>query len=136
MGCYSSNVSCNLTKTTALVVILISFIVHDIVEPELIDTLGGRNDTKPVSKLLLFEILLGEVLEVAARKLLVRHDFQLSVPLLANDDILPQIPSATLDFNSIVKEFLESRNIKDLIIDRLRAVDDEFLGDLLTFFGG
>jgi len=118
-----------------LVIILIGIIVHDVVEPKFVYALGCRNDAKPVSKLLLLEVLFGEVFQVASRKRLVRHDFQLPISLLADDDILSQIPSTTINLDSVMEELLESRNIKDLVIDRLRAIDDKLLGDLLTLLG-
>jgi hypothetical protein len=48
--------SCN-----RLVIILIRFVVHDVVEAKLVDTLCGRNDTQPIPELLLLEVLLGAV---------------------------------------------------------------------------
>ena len=41
-----------------LILILISLVVNDVVEAELVDALGGRDDTEPVAKLLLLEELL------------------------------------------------------------------------------
>jgi hypothetical protein len=42
-----------------LLLILLSLVVDDVVEAELVDTLGGRDDTEPVTELLLLEVLLG-----------------------------------------------------------------------------
>ena len=42
-----------------LLLILLSLVVDDVVEAELVDTLGGGDDTEPVTELLLLEVLLG-----------------------------------------------------------------------------
>lgn len=42
-----------------LLVVLISLVVNDVEELELVDTLGGGDDTEPVTELLLLEELLG-----------------------------------------------------------------------------
>jgi hypothetical protein len=42
-----------------LVLILLSLVVDDVEEAELVDTLGGGDDTEPVTELLLLEELLG-----------------------------------------------------------------------------
>lgn len=44
-----------------LLLILISLVANNVVEAKLIDTLGGRNDAKPVTELLLLEELLRPV---------------------------------------------------------------------------
>lgn len=44
-----------------LLVILISLVVDDVEELELVNTAGGGDDTEPVTKLLLLEELLGPV---------------------------------------------------------------------------
>lgn len=44
-----------------LLLILLSLVVDDVVEAELVDTLGGGDDTEPVTELLLLEVLLGPV---------------------------------------------------------------------------
>lgn len=46
---------------TRLLVIVLSLVVDDVEEAELVDTLGGGNDTEPVTELLLLEELLGAV---------------------------------------------------------------------------
>jgi hypothetical protein len=42
-----------------LLLILLSLVVDDVVEAELVDTLGGGDDAEPVTELLLLEVLLG-----------------------------------------------------------------------------
>ena len=44
-----------------LLLLLVALLVDDVVEAELVDTLGGGDDTEPVTELLLLEVLLGPV---------------------------------------------------------------------------
>jgi hypothetical protein len=48
-----------MSGATRLFLILLSLVVDDVVEAELVDTLGGGDDTEPVTELLLLEVLLG-----------------------------------------------------------------------------
>jgi hypothetical protein len=48
-------------KRNRLVLLLVGLVVDDVVEAELVDTLGGGDDTEPVTELLLLEELLGPV---------------------------------------------------------------------------
>ena len=52
---------------TRLFLIILSLVVDDVVEAELVDTLGSGDDTQPVTELLLLEVLLGA--ELQKRKL-------------------------------------------------------------------
>jgi hypothetical protein len=142
-----------------LLIILIRLVVDNVEEAELVDTLGGGNDAEPVTELLLLEELLGtttllacapvfplnkeifyaanvQVLQVAARELLVRNDLDLAITLLADLNGITKVTSAALDLDAVVQELLESLDVEDLVVDGLRAVDDELLGDLLALLGG
>ena len=48
-------------RTTRLLVVLISLVVDDVEELELVNTLGCGDDAEPVTELLLLEELLGPV---------------------------------------------------------------------------
>ena len=48
-------------KRSNLLLILVALVVDDVVEAELVDTLGGGDDAQPVTELLLLEVLLGPV---------------------------------------------------------------------------
>lgn len=48
-------------RKTHLLVVLVSLVVDDVEELELVDTSGGGDDTEPVTELLLLEELLGAV---------------------------------------------------------------------------
>lgn len=52
-----------MSGATRLFLILLSLVVDDVVEAELVDTLGGGDDAEPVTELLLLEVLLGAELQ-------------------------------------------------------------------------
>jgi hypothetical protein len=129
-----------------LLVIILSLVVDDVEEAELVDALGGGNDAEPVTELLLLEELLCavcncqnavflkcvfscgvdvQVLQVAAGELLVRNDLDLSIALLGDGNGVAKVTSAALDLDAVVKELLERLDVEDLVVDGLRAVDDE-----------
>lgn len=54
---------CVRRRAENLLLIILSLVVDDVEEAELVNTLGGGNDTEPVTKLLLLEELLGTVTE-------------------------------------------------------------------------
>jgi len=78
-----------------------------------------------------------QILEVATRELLVGNDLDLAIGLLRDLNGVPKVSGAALNLNAVVKELLESLDIEDLIVDGLRAVDDELdsmLNLILMFF--
>lgn len=52
---------CVRRRAENLLLIILSLVVDDVEEAELVNTLGGGNDTEPVTELLLLEELLGTV---------------------------------------------------------------------------
>lgn len=76
-----------------------------------------------------------QVLQVAAGELLVGNDLDLAIALLGDLDNVAEVAGAALDLDAVVKELLESLDVEDLVVDGLRAVDDELLGDLLGLLG-
>lgn len=66
-----------------------------------------------------------QVLEVATRELLVSNDLDLAIALLRDLDGVAEVSGAALDLDAVVQKLLESLDIEDLVVDRLRAVDDE-----------
>jgi hypothetical protein len=77
-----------------------------------------------------------QVLQVAAGELLVSNDLDLSIALLRDLHNLAEVTGAALDLDALVQELLESLEIEDLVVDGLRAVDDELLGHLGALLGG
>ena len=62
-----------------LLLIILSLVVDDVEEAELVDTLGGGDDTEPVTELLLLEELLGTILRIESA-----HNRTFNDPLLKN----------------------------------------------------
>lgn len=51
------------------------------------------------------------------------NDLDLPISDLLDVDLVAQIAGATLDLDAIMQEFLEGRQVEDLVANRLRAVD-------------
>ena len=66
-----------------------------------------------------------QVLEVAARELVVGNDLDLAITLLGDLDGLAEVAGAALNLDALVQELLEGGDIEDLVAGGLRSVDDE-----------
>lgn len=117
-----------------LLVVLVSLVVDDVEELELVDTTGGGNDTEPVTELLLLEELLGEVLQVAAGEVNVGNDLNLTLALLLDNDVVAEVVGAALNLDAVLEELLEGGDVEDLVRSRLRSVDDELRYVLVHLF--
>ena len=62
-------------------------------------------------------------------------DLDLALASLLDNNGVAEVTGAALNLDAVVKELLESLEIEDLVVDGLRAVDDELLGDLLALLG-
>lgn len=113
-----------------LLVILLTLLVDNVEESELINTLGCRDDTKPVTELLLLEELLCQVLEVSARELGVCDNLDLSLALLGDLDGITEVSNTAVDLDLVLEELLEGGDVEDLVACGLRSVDDELLSNL------
>lgn len=141
-----------------LVVLLVLSIVDDVEELELVDTLGGGHDAEPVTELVLLEELLGaaavmlvnpifstdsqatgvrgpvvgrhvQVLEVAARELVVSNDLDLALTLLADNNGVAEVADAALNLDALLEELGEGAGVEDLVASGLRSVDHELEAD-------
>lgn len=66
-----------------------------------------------------------QVLEVAARQLVVGNDLDLAVGSGGDDNVVAQVVGAALNLDVVLEELLEGGDIEDLVASRLRSVDDE-----------
>lgn len=138
-----------------LLLIILSLVVDDVEEAELVDTLGGGDDTEPVTELLLLEELLGtvkaisicgnvivggcniQVLEVTTRELLVSDNLDLALTDLGDGNNVTKVSGAAVNLDLVLEELLEGGDVEDLVRRWLGSVDDELLGDLgLLALGG
>lgn len=141
---------CTQRRAQHLLIVILSLVVDDVEEAELVDTLGGGHDTEPVTKLLLLEELLcaisivsnsssmlsassgkySQILEVSSRELSVCDNLDLALTLLGDLDSVAEVSDAAVNLDLVLEELLESRDVKDLVGRWLRRVDDELLGHL------
>ena len=64
-----------------------------------------------------------QVLQVSTREWNVGHHLDLAITNLRDVDGVAQVTDAAIDLDLIVEKLFESRQIKDLVADRLGAVD-------------
>jgi len=113
-----------------LLIILVSVIVNDVEESELVDTLRSRHNTEPIPELLLLEELLGQVLEVSSREVDVRNNLDLSIANLRDLHNVAEVTDTAVDLDLVLEELLEGGDIEDFVAGGLRGVDDELLSNL------
>lgn len=63
------------------------------------------------------------------------NDLDLAITLLGDLDDVAKVAGAALNIDAVVEELLKGLDVEDLVVDGLRAVDDELLGDLLALDG-
>lgn len=110
-------------KSKSLLLILIVVLANDVVEAKLVDTLGGGDDTEPVTELLLLEELLCQVLEVATGELLVGDDLDLAVVEVGDGDAVAEVAGQAVDLDAGLQEGGEGGGVEDLVVGGLRSVD-------------
>lgn len=52
-------------------------------------------------------------------------NLDLAISLLGDLDVVAEVSGAALNLDAVVQELLEGLDVKDLVVHRLRAVDDE-----------
>ena len=68
-----------------------------------------------------------QILQVATRERDVCDDLNLSIADLRDGHVVTEVVGAALDLDAIVQEFLERRQVEDLVADGLAGVDDVLL---------
>lgn len=119
-------------KKLRLLVVLVSLVVDNVEELELVDALGGGDDAEPVTELLLLEELLGQVLEVAARELVVGNDLNLALALLLDNNVVAEVVGAALDLDALLEELLKGGDVENLVGGGLAGVDDVLQAALVS----
>jgi hypothetical protein len=61
----------------------------------------------------------------------VSDNLDLAIANLGDDDLVAEVSNAALNLDAVVQELLKGRDIEDLVVGRLRSIDDELLRDLL-----
>lgn len=90
--------------------------------------LASSDNSKVVSELLLLQISLGQVLQLTLGEAKIGRAGNSQLSSITGDGNIVGSKSSglSIDLDSVVKVLLEHGNVEDLIVDRLRAVDDEF----------
>jgi len=104
-----------MVRRTHLLVIILTLIVYNVEESQLIDTLASRNDPQPISQLLLLEELLRQVLQVSSRERNVRDNLDLAIASLGDGDLIAEVTSPALNLDLLGEELLEGGEVEDLV---------------------
>lgn len=107
-----------------------------LVVPQFVRILRCSYNSKVVLQLLLFQVTLREIFQLAlAEAKFGRAGNCHLCPVPRNRDIVvSKLACLPTDFDSILKILLELSNIKNLIVDRLCAVDGEFHHTFLALY--
>lgn len=107
-----------------LVVFLL--LVIDGVELQLVLVSLDRDESDPVSELVLLQVLLGQVLQVLTRELSGGNNNNL-VALLGDGDGVTQVTDDTVNLNTLVQELNVSLLVEDSVLHWSGGVNDELL---------
>lgn len=69
-----------------------------------------------------------QVLEVAARQVIVGNNLNLALALLLDNNLVAKVVGDAVNLDAVLEELLEGRDVEDLVAGGLRSVDDELLG--------
>lgn len=100
----------------------------------LVRVLGGGNNSKVISQLLLLQVPLGKVLELTLGESQFgrRGNSQLGAVTRNDNTVGSEGSSLSTNLDAVVKVLFELSNIQDLIVNRLCAVNDELDNALLS----
>ncbi|GIL85124.1 hypothetical protein Vretimale_9978, partial [Volvox reticuliferus] len=112
--------------------VLLSFIIRNVEVSELVDVpvLVRGNNAQPVAHVVLLQVLLGEVLEVPLAEVRLRSDSHFGL-VLSHFNGVAKYTSLAVHLDLIKQKFLKGRNVHNLILHRLSAVDGKDQGLLL-----
>ena len=69
-----------------------------------------------------------QVLEVAARQVVVGNDLNLALALLLDNNLVAKVVGDAVNLDAVLEELLEGGDVENLVAGGLRGVDDELLG--------
>lgn len=102
---------------------------------KLVRVLGLGNNTQVITQLLLLEVSLGEVLQLTLgeSKVLGTGNSDLGAVTGDNNSALGEVAGLSIsNLDTLVEVLLERSNVKNLIVNRCSAVNDELDGALLS----
>jgi hypothetical protein len=65
-----------------------------------------------------------QVLEVAAREVVVGNDLDLALTLLLDNDVVAKVVGAALNLDAVLEELLKGGDVEDLVAGGLRSIND------------
>lgn len=93
-----------------------------------IRSLVSGNHTQPVTQLMLLQELLGQVLQVTlGRGDLGGAECNRVILTVNGDATFSQIVGASIHLDTVAQVLFERVHVKDLVVDRCRAVDGELI---------
>lgn len=135
-GCTSIYAILNITDQGLLFVPRLGLVTLEVVVAELIARLRLGNNAKPVTKLVLLQKLLCQVLEVALGKLRARLDGQRNGAIvLADGNVVSEVVHTTLNLDAVLQKCLKVSSVKDTVGTGTSAVDGNDLGGLANLLG-
>ena len=111
--------------STTLILLLLALLTNNVEELQAVLALASAHDAQPVPQLLLLEELLGQVLQVAAREVLVGDDLDATVAEVADGDVVAQVAGAAFDFDALLQKGREGAGVENAVFGGLLGVDDE-----------
>ena len=121
-------------------------VLVDLEVAERVGVVGGSDDAEEVLKVVLLEVLLGEVLEVTLREgdrrgedklvawgeLVVLDGSKNGLTVVGNGDEVTKLAGLAVDLDAVVKELLESRTVEDVVGRGDRVVNVELVEGLAS----
>jgi len=106
---------------TSFVVVVVAS-TRNVVEAELVGVFARRNNTNPIPKLILLQVLFGKVLDVPLREGNTGSDDKLVLAFRANLDIFAKVTLLARDLHVVSKELFISRTVEDAVLRGLAVV--------------
>jgi hypothetical protein len=98
--------------------------IMDIEVSEVVRVLISGDDTKPITEIVLLEVLLCKVLQIPLGERGLGRNCELSL-LAGNADLVSQDSGLAIDLHTIVEELLEDGRVKETVINRGGEVQSE-----------
>ena len=127
--------SCSYSASNNLLFSFLIITSSDLVVLKLVGVLRLGNNTKVITQLLLLEVSLGEVLQLTLGEAKVLGTGNSDLGAVTGDDnsALGEVAGLSIsNLDTLVEVLLERSNVKNLIVDRCSAVNDELDGALLS----
>merc|ERR1719167_1393675 len=110
---------------------IVGLIIVDLEVSQLIGIPGGGDNTKPISKIVLLQVFLCQILEVPLREGKIGRQIDLGLGSLQND-IITEVASLTTDLDPLLQILLEIGTIHDAILNGMGTIDHQLDLVLLT----